>query len=362
MPHYEYDTENADRDLTSLVTVLTDTPDADFPTLCYVKLYLGDGVKDLDGTGGDFLLIIKTGGVIFDGGAQVKTVGAGVERLFWQSVPFSVKANEEVIVQVESPNIDDDDVDVTAYLFGDGAEVEGRHFKFVSNDSSPAMELENSSTGKGLTIETLSGVGALIHSTLNSGMEIQTDAAYSAGLSVTGTDSDGIGLYVDGGLVGIFGTGGNTALELEGVAYGIYAYASSGTAVAAAGSSADAALSGTHTIEDGSGNNIVFDSNIEQIDTNSAAATALLAMCNATAVSTVNDGSATTTSFITSLTEASDDHYNGCVLVFTSGALLGQSRRISDYAGATKTVTLESALTEAPANSVSFIILGRIES
>jgi hypothetical protein len=63
----------------------------------------------------------------------------------------------------------------------------------------------------------------------------------------------------------------------------------------------------------------------------------------------------TTTSIVTNLTEATDDHYNGRVITFTSGALLGQTTSISDYVGATKTLTVV-ALTEAPANTDSFII------
>lgn len=77
--------------------------------------------------------------------------------------------------------------------------------------------------------------------------------------------------------------------------------------------------------------------------------------------SAVNDASATTTSFVTDLTEATDDHYNDLYLVFTSGALLGQSRKISDYNGTTKAVTLATALTDAPADNDTFIILGRSE-
>src|SRR3990167_7910560 len=54
---------------------------------------------------------------------------------------------------------------------------------------------------------------------------------------------------------------------------------------------------------------------------------------------TVNDVGATTTSFITDLTEASDDHYNGALLVFTGGALNGQARGGGDHTRAGKTNT-----------------------
>lgn len=50
-----------------------------------------------------------------------------------------------------------------------------------------------------------------------------------------------------------------------------------------------------------------------------------------------------------------NDFYNGAVIVFTSGALLGQRTSIDDYTGASKTATVP-ALTGAPAEDVTFII------
>lgn len=71
----------------------------------------------------------------------------------------------------------------------------------------------------------------------------------------------------------------------------------------------------------------------------------------------VNDLSATTSSFVTNLAEATDDHYRDAVISFISGSLNGQSRTISAYDGTTKTVTLDQALTDAPANADEFLIL-----
>src|SRR3990167_8745562 len=48
---------------------------------------------------------------------------------------------------------------------------------------------------------------------------------------------------------------------------------------------------------------------------------------------------------------AVDDFYNGGVIVFTSGALLGQRTDVTDYVGATTTLTV-TALTGAPADTV----------
>jgi len=76
---------------------------------------------------------------------------------------------------------------------------------------------------------------------------------------------------------------------------------------------------------------------------------------------TVDDTAAapTTTEFeADDITEATADHYNGRIIIFTSGAMLGQATDIIDYALVTGrghfTVT---ALTEAPANNVTFVIV-----
>lgn len=75
---------------------------------------------------------------------------------------------------------------------------------------------------------------------------------------------------------------------------------------------------------------------------------------------TVNDATPTATSFITALTEATNDHYKNRIIEFTSGALIGQGREITGYNGVTKTITVNEAFTDSPANGDSFVILGYI--
>ena len=75
----------------------------------------------------------------------------------------------------------------------------------------------------------------------------------------------------------------------------------------------------------------------------------------------VNDAGADTDDFDTDLTEATDDHYNGAYIMFTSGVLTGQSRLISDYTGGSKNIVVATAFTEAPGNGDGFVILGRSE-
>lgn len=107
--------EKADLDLTAFVAVLTHVPDPSAARTCRCVVTLGDGSKDLDGSGGIFLVKIYIGGVLWNGEADEIAIGT-VTRVVLQTNNFIVPANEEVIVQIKSPNSADDDVDVTAVL------------------------------------------------------------------------------------------------------------------------------------------------------------------------------------------------------------------------------------------------------
>lgn len=84
---------------------------------------------------------------------------------------------------------------------------------------------------------------------------------------------------------------------------------------------------------------------------------------------TVDDAAATPGQFVGAAgLSASDDIYNGCLIVPTSGALQGVPRAVSDYVGATRTFTFTGAAGQADApwpaalaNGVAFIIIGRVE-
>jgi len=67
------------------------------------------------------------------------------------------------------------------------------------------------------------------------------------------------------------------------------------------------------------------------------------------------EGTPTTTVIQTNLAEITDDHYIGRIIVFTSGNALGEASNITDYAGATGTVTV-ALMTTAPANTDTFTI------
>ena len=124
----QLDTENADRDLTGLITVLTHTPDAGNAMICQGLVMLGDGVDDLDGTGGTFELVITVDGQTVQPSPQEVAFGTEIRSAVWTTV-FPVPANKEVILRVKSPNAGDNNVDVIAYLYDVSA-----HPSFVQNN------------------------------------------------------------------------------------------------------------------------------------------------------------------------------------------------------------------------------------
>jgi len=92
-------------------------------------------------------------------------------------------------------------------------------------------------------------------------------------------------------------------------------------------------------------------------DSLTAAAAAKLALSAGTIVSaSAITGTLSTTQMSTDLTEATDDHYNGRIVIFTSGVLANQATDITAYNGTTKVITM-TALTEAPSNADTFVIV-----
>lgn len=73
----------------------------------------------------------------------------------------------------------------------------------------------------------------------------------------------------------------------------------------------------------------------------------------------VADGSNTASTFKTDRTEATSDFWKDSLLLFITGSLAGQLRRITSYDGSTKFVTLASAVTAAPSASDKFLFINR---
>lgn len=75
-------------------------------------------------------------------------------------------------------------------------------------------------------------------------------------------------------------------------------------------------------------------------------------------VSWDNTNATTTVLYSDDITEATADHFNGRIILFTSGALLGQATDITDYALDTGEGKFTyTATTEAPADDTTFVIV-----
>jgi hypothetical protein len=111
----QLDAETNDLDLTSFVLALTHTPDSVYPTQCQVAAYIGDGSKNLDGTGGTFKMKIMVGA--YESPEIPFTITSGDTRVIWWSDPFPVIISGVVKVYLFSPNGADTDVGVTVYLY-----------------------------------------------------------------------------------------------------------------------------------------------------------------------------------------------------------------------------------------------------
>ena len=234
----EFDTERnagagpgSPLDLTTLVTVLTDTPDASNATICQGYIKLGDGSYNLDGSGGDFQLVITVGGQTIQPSPQVVTFGTEVRSAIWTS-QFPVPANEEVILRVLSPNADDTDVDVTAYLY----DATSGDTLAISTDATAADNFETMLNGTGGN--TLS-LGQLVINANAAGGAIDIDNIGGPGIDIDGElvitanapggaidiyNSGGPGIDIDGSTHGVLINGaGGVGLRVEGSTQGIYA-------------------------------------------------------------------------------------------------------------------------------------------
>lgn len=96
--------------------------------------------------------------------------------------------------------------------------------------------------------------------------------------------------------------------------------------------------------------------NATQIGGSTSAATQLALSTNTIVSAAAITGTLSTTEMTTNLTETTDDHYNGRVIIWTSGVLKDQATDITDYTGSTKLLTY-TAVTEAPSNTDTFIIV-----
>ncbi len=71
----------------------------------------------------------------------------------------------------------------------------------------------------------------------------------------------------------------------------------------------------------------------------------------------VTDAGNLAITFKTNLTSAVDDYWKDCLILFNTGTLAGQVKKVSAYTGATKFITVASAFTGTPANGDQFTLV-----
>ncbi len=80
-------------------------------------------------------------------------------------------------------------------------------------------------------------------------------------------------------------------------------------------------------------------------------------MSDQPAAAVVADSGNVATLFVTNLTSAVTDFWKDAVVVFTTGALAGQLKRVTGYNGTTKALSFAAGFTSAPATGDLFVII-----
>lgn len=99
-----------------------------------------------------------------------------------------------------------------------------------------------------------------------------------------------------------------------------------------------------------------MDADVGAISTSTTAADKLEASAETIETGAAVAGTLSTTQMTTDLTEATNDHYNGRIIIWTSGALIRQATDITAYDGTSKMLTF-TAVTEAPSAGDTFVIV-----
>ena len=98
------------------------------------------------------------------------------------------------------------------------------------------------------------------------------------------------------------------------------------------------------------------DVNVNAISDSTEAPINLEASAETIVTGAAETGTLSTTQMTTDLTEATDEHYNGRIVIWTSGVLQDQASDITAYLGSTGRLTY-TAVTEAPSNTDTFVIV-----
>lgn len=175
-----------------------------------------------------------------------------------------------------------------------------------------------------------------------SGTNIDTDQVVASVTGAVGSVTGSIGSVATGGIAATsFAAGAIDSAAIAADAIGSSELAASAVAEIADAVWDEVLTAATHNVNDSAGQRIRLINSLMTVS------------------GTVDDVSATASSFVTDLGSTVDDFYKDSLLVFTGNAsgLLGQVRPITSYNGTTKAVTFDEPYTSAPTNGDEFSII-----
>jgi hypothetical protein len=266
-------------------------------------------------------------------------VGLGVYRIDWPDV-WTGAVGTTVQLIVVGVGID------TTFL-----EVEITGLPNIAAGLNGGLLIAGSNAAAVLAALTITGAF-----TVSDGVIISATTVDRAGFRTTGNGT-GPGLVATGGAQGAGlqaigqGTGQDGILaEGSGTGNGIDAYGGAtgaGIWASGGGNNADAhgiqAVAGGVLASDVKGN---INGTITRMGYNISGAV-------------TTDAGNSETSFETNLASAVNDYYKDCLLLITSGALIGQVKKVTAYDGATKIITVDGGFTATPADDVTFLLVNQ---
>ncbi len=104
------------RNITSQTTAISYTNSSDEIQICQGIVRLGDGVNNLDGTGGDFELTLQFGDRVTQPDPQLIYFSTAVQANIF-TTQFPLPINETVTLKIKSPNTADTSVWVHACVY-----------------------------------------------------------------------------------------------------------------------------------------------------------------------------------------------------------------------------------------------------
>lgn len=197
-------TANGDFDLTTAggIAVYNAAPGNTAACLAKADILLGDGTKNLDGTGGDFNLYITVDSQVVQPSPQTFTFSTDA-RSKAMTADFIIPASATVAIKVESPNAADTDVDVKTRIYQlDGPVVassvtggvtlaNGAHGGSSATLTLSSMTVSNAA-GDALTISGTGGSAVVMTSNDTGGViDINSTAASGYAVDISGGSTAG---------------------------------------------------------------------------------------------------------------------------------------------------------------------------